>query len=247
MLNRQNKARLKIRSAVISLIFFGIAIVSLMSERIPAFSAKSAYAQSIHSTDSLSNISAERIVGQQMAQNRQDSATTPEINMPERAVNRVGTAFSGRRSVSIKSTDAGIVPRYPQTSACINCGTVDFVNAIGQGNNLDLIAGGIIGGVITAPETKITIQDLITGGIIGGVIRNKVIRHGQHYPADSTRGGNYNPGYQTGNPSAHNNNRYDVGVTLDDGTKAIITQQNAPQFHHGDRVQLIDGVVVPDQ
>lgn len=196
MLNKQNETHLKINTAVMAVILFGTFL--------PANHLTTAHAQSSQSIAPA------------------PPAHRPDLNMPNRAIDRTGTAFSGRRSsVSIKSTDAGIVPRYPQTSACINCGTVDFVNVIGQGNNIDLI----------------------TGGIINGVIRNKVFQYGQNqgYPIDPHMHGNAHQGHHQGNGTTH----YDVGVTMDDGTKTIITQPNTPHFHSGDRIKLIDGEFVP--
>ena len=158
-----------------------------------------------------------------------NTAHKPEPNMTGRAIDRTGTAFSGRNSVSIKSTDAGRIPRYQQNSGCINCGTVDFINVIGQGGNIDLI----------------------TGGIISGVIRNKVIRHGQdqdqdqdqHYPIDPRMSGHMHQGHQPSDEATH----YKIGVTMDDGTQSVITHQHAPNFHRGDRIKLIDGEFVPHQ
>ena len=162
----------------------------------------------------------ERAVAQSSQSIAPNPAHKPEPNMTGRAIDRTGTAFSGRNSISIKSTDAGRIPRYQQNSGCINCGTVDFIDVIGQ--------GGI---------------DFITGGIISGVIRNKVIRHGQdqHYPIDPRSGGNMHPGHQ------HNNDttQYNIGVTMDDGTQTVITRQGAPNFHRGDRIELIEGEFTP--
>ncbi len=164
-------------------------------------------------------------VSNAVAQSSQSIAPNPahksEPNMTGRAIDRTGTAFSGRNSVSIKSTDAGKIPRYQQNSGCINCGTVDFINVIGQGGNIDLI----------------------TGGIISGVIRNKVIRHGQdqHYPIDPRISGNMHRGHQPSDDATH----YKIGITMDDGTQSIITHQHAPNFHRGDRIKLIDGEFVP--
>lgn len=191
MLNCQNVARLKIMIVIFSIISFAVMI-----------EIESAVAQS----------------SQSIAPN---SAHKPEPNMTGRAIDRTGTAFSGKSSVSIKSTDAGRIPRYQQNSGCINCGTVDFINVIGQSGNIDLI----------------------TGGIISGVIRNKVIRHGhdQHYPIDPRMSGNMHQGHQTSDDATH----YKIGVTMDDGTQSIITHQHAPNFHRGDRIKLIDGEFVP--
>lgn len=233
MLNRQYTTNLRMRTSVTLTICFIMIAISITTDLIPGIFFNSALAQSIHSTDNLNNEAKINIAEQQIMLNKQNLTAIPkpipkpELNMPMKAVNRVGTAFSGRRSVSIKSTDAGIVPRYPQTSACINCGTVDFVNIIGQGNNIDFI----------------------TGGIISGIIRNKIIGHGQHqhYPPNTTMNENSHANHQHGNQSTNNTARYEVGVTMDDGTQTILKQQHAPQFHFGDRVRLIDGVILPNQ
>lgn len=192
MLNSQNVARLKITKMV----FFTISFAFIIG-------VENTFSQSTQS----------------IAPN---PAQKPEPGMAGRAIDRTGTAFSGRNSVSIKSTDAGRVPRYQQNSGCINCGTVDFINVIGQ--------GGI---------------DLITGGIISGVIRNKVFQHGQgqhqHYPMNPQLNGNTHPGHQPNQEQTH----YKIGVTMDDGTQTVITHPNPPNFHRGDRIELIDGEFVP--
>ncbi|MDH5551843.1 MAG: hypothetical protein OEX82_00765 [Nitrosomonas sp.] len=192
MLNSQNVARLTITKIV----FFIISVAFVIG-------VENAFSQSTQS----------------IAPN---PAQQPEPGMTGRAIDRTGTAFSGRNSVSIKSTDAGRVPRYQQSSGCINCGTVDFINVIGQ--------GGI---------------DLITGGVISGVIRNKVFQHGQgqhpHYPTNPQLNGNIHPGH----PSNQEQTHYKIGVTMDDGTQSVITHQHAPNFHRGDRIELIDGEIVP--
>lgn len=73
----------------------------------------------------------------------------PDLNKPPRTIHRIGTAISTpRNSISIKSTDAGIIHRQPPASGCINCGIIDFVNKIGQGNNLNAIASGIVAGTV---------------------------------------------------------------------------------------------------
>lgn len=196
MLSRQ-KSNLKIKTTIDSFIF-----TLLIMGLVATVAATNALAQS----------------SQSIAPNDQANP-----NMTGRAIDRTGTAFSGRNSVSIKSTDAGIVPRYQQNSGCINCGTVDFINVIGQGAQ----------------------NDFITGAIISGAIRNKIFRHGQdqHYPIDPRMGGNTHPDHQQDNASTH----YDIGVTMDDGTQTVITHQNAPNFHRGARIKLIDGEFVPHQ
>ncbi|SFP67423.1 hypothetical protein SAMN05216419_101243 [Nitrosomonas cryotolerans] len=70
----------------------------------------------------------------------------PDPDMSVRAIHRIGTAFKARSSISIKSTDAGIIPRHYPTSGCTtHCGSIDFIT---QGTGLNAIAAGVIGGTI---------------------------------------------------------------------------------------------------
>mgnify|MGYP003386101022 CR=1 FL=1 len=146
----------------------------------------------------------------------------PDLSRPPRTIHRVGTAISTpRNSISIKSTDAGTIPRQPPTSGCINCGIVDFVNKIGQGNNLNAIASGIV----------------------AGTIAREIIRpHGTNQP-DTTGGMPGDHGSNMANPV----NPYQIGVTMSDGRQAIIALPDAANFQQGDRVKLIDGALVLDR
>ncbi|MBK6957892.1 MAG: hypothetical protein IPH22_05445 [Nitrosomonas sp.] len=146
----------------------------------------------------------------------------PDLGRPPRTIHRVGTAISTpRNSISIKSTDAGIIHRQPPVSGCINCGIVDFVNKIGQGNNLNAIASGIV----------------------AGTIAREIIRpHGTNQP-DTTGGMLGDHGSNMANPV----NPYQIGVTMSDGRQAIIPLPDATNFQQGDRVKLIDGVLVLDR
>jgi hypothetical protein len=145
----------------------------------------------------------------------------PDLSRPPRTIHRVGTAISTpRNSISIKSTDAGIIHRQPPASGCINCGIVDFVNKMGQGNNLNAIASGIV----------------------AGTIAREIIRpHGTNQP-DTTG----IPGDHGGN-MANPGNPYQIGITMSDGRQAIISLPDAASFQQGDRVKLIDGVLVLDR
>ena len=147
----------------------------------------------------------------------------PDLGRPPRTIHRVGTAISTpRNSISIKSTDAGIIPRQPPpASGCINCGIVDFVNKMGQGNNLNALASGIV----------------------AGTIAREIIRpHGTNQP-DMMSGIPAGHGGNIANP----NNPYQVGITMSDGRQAIIALPDAANFQQGDKVKLIDGVLVLDR
>ncbi|HBV20976.1 MAG TPA: hypothetical protein PKM20_04035 [Nitrosomonas sp.] len=156
----------------------------------------------------------------------------PSPGLPTRAMHRTGTAIVGaRNSVSIKSTDAGIihyppvipvvpVPHAPNVSGspyasnCINCGIIDFIN---QSNALNAMASGIVAGTIARK--------------IGG--------HGV-YPHPQNNAGR-------GHPQHSGHQHYHVGITMHDGSQQIITVPDASQLHRGDRIQLIDGIIVPEE
>ena len=146
----------------------------------------------------------------------------PDLNKPPRTIHRIGTAISTpRNSISIKSTDAGIIHRQPPASGCINCGIIDYVNKIGQGNNLNAIASGIV----------------------AGTVAREIIRpHGTNHP--DTMGGMHGDHRDSmANPS----NPYQIGITMSDSRQAIIPLPDATNFQQGDRVKLIDGVLVLDR
>ena len=130
----------------------------------------------------------------------------PNIPMPTRTINRIGTAIGARNSISIKSTDAGIIHRPPLASTCANCGVINFINSLGQGDGLNAI----------------------TSGVVAGTIARRIGRN-----VDTNAG------------TTNLNEGYDVGITMQDGTQAVITLPDASHFNSGDHIQLIDGVLVP--
>lgn len=153
------------------------------------------------------------------------SESPPDLNRPPRIIHRTGTAIGApRNSISIKSTDAGIIYRQPSASGCINCGIIDFVNRIGQGGNLNAIASGVVVGTIARE-----------------IIRQTPHPHGaDHHGAGGGIHGHY------GENRVHPGDQYQVGITMNDGRQAIIALPDAANFHQGDRVKLVDGVLVLD-
>lgn len=149
----------------------------------------------------------------------------PNLNKPPRKIHRIGTAIPAPpNSISIKSTDAGTIHRRPPASACSNCGIIDFVNKIGQGPGLNTIVSGAVAGTVARE-----------------VIRKTPLPHGNH---PGTMGGI--PGNYGGN-MAHPDNPYHVGITMSDGKQAIIALPEASHLQQGDRIQLIDGMLVLDR
>lgn len=148
--------------------------------------------------------------------------------MPVRTMQRTGTAINGaRNSVSIKSTDAGIVHRPAAPSApltplppmpqfgpnCINCGMIDFIS-IAQSNAINAMASGMI----------------------AGTIARKIGEHGVHH------------GTQPDHPQhrGHHQQHYQVGVTMQDGSQQVIIVPDITGLQRGNIVQLKDGVLIPE-
>ncbi|MCW5608362.1 MAG: hypothetical protein KIT26_09945 [Nitrosomonas sp.] len=153
----------------------------------------------------------------------------PDSHMPVRTMQRTGTAIIGaRNSISIKSTDAGIIHRpaapsvplspLPQSgSSCINCGIIDFIN-IAQGNAINAMANGIV----------------------AGTIARKIGEHGAHPHTDHTPGRHAHQGQGQGQQHYH------VGVTMQDGSRQIIMVPDITGLHRGDFIQLKNGVLTPE-
>lgn len=151
----------------------------------------------------------------------------PDPHMPVRTMQRTGTAIVGaRNSVSIKSTDAGIVHRpaapsaplspLPQSeSNCINCGVIDFIT-IAQSNAINAMASGII----------------------AGTIARKIGEHGAHPQTDHTSGRHPH--------QEQHRQHYHVGVTMQDGSRQVIMVPDITGLHRGDIIQLKDGVLTPE-
>lgn len=158
----------------------------------------------------------------------QAPSSPPDLNNSPRTIHRTGTAIGARNSISIKSTDAGIIHRQPPASGCTNCGVIDSINKLGQGSGLNAIAGGVIAGTIAREVMR----------------HNAPHAHGSAHPNHSTalHGVPGDHGHTMTNPAG----QYNIGITMNDGSQAVITLPNAANFQQGDRVKLIDGALVPD-
>lgn len=186
--------------------------------------ANSAFAQSSHTTQSYQQPSEpHNMTTRPLPENSSD------LNKQPRKIHRIGTAIPApRSSISIKSTDAGAIRRPSPAPGCPNCGIIDFVNKLGQGPGLNAIAGGVVAGTVArevirqTPHAQGTIHPNTVGGISGGY------------------GGNM------GHPG-HPDNPYQIGITMSDGSQAIIALPDASNLQQGDRIQLIDGVLVLDR
>ncbi|UJP03014.1 MAG: hypothetical protein LZF85_00675 [Nitrosomonas sp.] len=185
----------------------------IFSACVPVASAQSTAVEQNHP-----QLQSQRLATQPLPEN------PPDINRPPRTVHRVGTAIGApRNNVSIKSTDAGAIPRQPAASGCINCGVINSINRIiGQGPGLNAIAGAVA----------------------AGTVAREIIRQNP-YPHDTNYPGAVNGAHMGNTTQPHD--QYQVGITMNDGRQAIIALPDAANFHQGDRIRLVDGVLVPDR
>ncbi|UJP00520.1 MAG: hypothetical protein LZF64_01665, partial [Nitrosomonas sp.] len=113
--------------------------------------------------------------------------------------------------------------RQPAASGCINCGVINSINRIiGQGPGLNAVAGGVVAGTVA-----------------------REIIHQNPYPHDTNYPGAVNGAHMGNTTQPHD--QYQVGITMNDGRQAIIALPDAANFHQGDRIRLVDGVLVPDR
>lgn len=134
-----------------------------------------------------------------------------------------GSALSGRDNVSLKSTDAAAInPTYQQPPVCINCGFMDFADVFAPGGAAAILYGGII------------------SGVIGSKILGKEAH--RYHPTDAPMSKGTFPSIRHFNdgPANHMINR-NFGITVDNGTRAVIQQPAAPYYYSGDEKLLMDG------
>lgn len=137
------------------------------------------------------------------------------------------TDTSAQNSVRIRSVEAGRIVRPYGQPACVNCGVINYVypsgyarNGGGYGNPM----AGIPGGVVAIP-----LGDEGEGRFIAPI--GSILGH----PNQIGQG-------QTGGSVMY----YDIGVMLENGTQTIVRQETRPHFNIGERVKLIDGVLLPN-
>ncbi len=116
------------------------------------------------------------------------------------------------------------VAEAPKPPVCNECGVVESVRAIhkeGSGSGVGAAAGGVLGGVVGHQLGNGRGRDLMTVvGAVGGAL--------------------------AGNQVEKNRNAstvYETTVRYDDGTTQRLTQGQAPAWHEGDRVRVVNGSI----
>lgn len=113
-------------------------------------------------------------------------------------------------------------PRMAQAKPCEDCGVVESVvqaDKKGEGSGLGAVGGAVLGGVLGnqvgggSGRSLMTVVGAVGGGIAGHQIEKKVRATQVH----------------------------EVTVRMDDGTRRIVTEPDAPRWRIGDKVRIVAG------
>lgn len=116
-------------------------------------------------------------------------------------------------------------PPPPAPRICGNCGSVVSVNAVkqkGEGSGLGAVGGAVVGGILghqIGNGTGRTVATVVGAGA-GALAGNEVEKR-----AKSTE-------------------TYHVAVRMDDGSSRDFSYNEAPSFHAGDKVKVVEGNLV---
>ncbi len=118
-------------------------------------------------------------------------------------------------------------PPPPVSSTCRDCGEIATVREIksqGEGTGLGAVAGGVLGGVLGHQVGGGRGKDVATVlGAVGGAVAG-------HQVEKTVRTGS----------------KYEVVVRYGDGSSQVFQQDQAPAWRSGDRVKVVNGVIVAD-
>lgn len=122
---------------------------------------------------------------------------------------------------------ASIPPAPPAPPTCRECGTVESVREVAiqqaQSPGIGAVAGGILGGVLGHQVGSGRGNDAATVlGAIGGAFAGHQIEKSQRKTV-----------------------RYEIAVRMDDGTMQTLSAESAPAWRGGERVKVVNGVVMP--
>jgi outer membrane lipoprotein SlyB len=113
----------------------------------------------------------------------------------------------------------------PAKPICHECGVIEAVREIekkGEGSGLGAVAGGVAGGLLGRQTGGGRGRDVMTVlGAIGGAVAGNAVEK-----------------------NVKKVKNYEVAIRFDDGSSRLITQDNPPAWRSGDRVKIVDGMIV---
>lgn len=108
---------------------------------------------------------------------------------------------------------------------CHECGVIESVREIektGEGSGLGAVAGGVAGGLLGRQTGGGRGRDVMTVlGAIGGAVAGNAVEK-----------------------NVKKVKNYEVAIRFDDGSSRLITQDNPPAWRSGDRVKIVNGMIV---
>lgn len=129
-----------------------------------------------------------------------------------------------KRPVQIATQEQSAPAQTKAAPVCTTCGVVASVNAItqkGEGSGIGAVAGGVLGGVL--------------GHQVGGGTGKKIAT------VAGAAGGAY-AGHQV-EKGMKSTTRYDVVVSMDDGTTRTFSYDTQPAFQTGVKVRVMNGAL----
>ncbi len=129
-----------------------------------------------------------------------------------------------KRPVQVATQEQSAPAQTKSAPVCTTCGVVASVNAItqkGEGSGIGAVAGGVLGGVL--------------GHQVGGGTGKKIAT------VAGAAGGAY-AGHQV-EKGMKSTTRYDVVVSMDDGTTRTFSYDTQPAFQAGVKVRVVNGAL----
>ena len=129
-----------------------------------------------------------------------------------------------KRPVQVATQEQSAPAQTKAAPVCTTCGVVASVNAItqkGEGSGIGAVAGGVLGGVL--------------GHQVGGGTGKKIAT------VAGAAGGAY-AGHQV-EKGMKSTTRYDVVVSMDDGTTRTFSYDTQPAFQAGVKVRVMNGAL----
>lgn len=145
---------------------------------------------------------------------------------PARGATPVAAGYGNDNGIYVEDARAARPAPAAQPAYCRDCGTVESVREVkheAQGTGLGAVAGTLLGGVVGNQmgkgngNTAMTVLGAVGGAFAGNEVEKNV------------RG----------------TKQYEIVVRLDDGGSRVLTQPQAPIWHSGDRVRIVNGAVAP--
>lgn len=223
--------------AAISVIILSATGVSALMGWIPAISSKT--------TEQIATAPSEKVAVTQLKPEppsavEKEPAPKPDINTTEKETsnkapdkkpahvatteNRHKKTTTTNSSHSDQRSNPSPQPMAP-TPTCHNCGSISAINAIeqpGEGSGLGAIAGGVAGALLGSQigqgngTTVATIAGAAGGAYAGHQVEKRVKK------------------------TSH----VEINIRMDDGTYKTISQPNDSGLMVGDKVKIVDGVIV---